>query len=150
MYITPINSINISKEKTSFKSIRPKINKTAAKDIMETALSAAAVYGIIHVMGNKGKEKQAFIETKTDENIVSIKLNSKGEEESRTIIKPSNIAGEYNITKNLPNGEKEVISSANIDKSGHFDIQKEFVSPSGMLTFYKRIGKCSKTSTPRK
>jgi len=115
------------------------IPSKAVEQILETTLSVAAAYGIYQTNKKEG-EKPPYIETKEGKNIISIKLNQKGEEEYRTVIKPSNIVGEYNITQIYPNGEKKILSSVKSYKSGYFDIQKEFVSPSGMHTFYKRTG----------
>jgi len=144
MFITPISSRNNTQSIPTFKSIRSTVNKNVAKNILETTLAATAAYGMsqlgVNKGVNKGKEKTPFIETKTGENIVSVKLDSNGNEEFRIIIKPSKITGEYNIAEMFPNGEKKIISSATIDKSGYFDIQKEFLSPKGEQTFYKRTG----------
>lgn len=137
MKITPINTITTQTAKTSFKSKTILKPKTVGR-MLETTMAATAVYGIAQI--NKKEEKSPFIETKNGENIVSIKLNSKGKEEYRTIIKPSKIAGEYDITQTFPNGKKKILSSAKQNKSGVFDIQKDFVSPNGLRTLYKKIG----------
>ena len=137
MKITPINTITTQTAKTSFKSKTILKPKTVGR-MLETTMAAAAVYGIAQI--NKKEEKSPFIETKNGENIVSIKLNSKGKEEYRIIIKPSKIAGEYDITQTFPNGKKKILSSAKQNKSGVFDIQKDFVSPNGLRTLYKKSG----------
>ena len=137
MKITPINTITTQTAKTSFKSKTILKPKTVGR-MLETTMAATAVYGIAQI--NKKEEKSPFIETKNGENIVSIKLNSKGKEEYRTVIKPSKIIGEYDITKIFPNGETKILASANKNESDVFDIQKDFESPSGLRTQYKRSG----------
>ena len=136
MLITPINNINTNINTTIFKSRIP-IKKQAAVKTAETALSVTAgfylsLYGL--------KKSDSIKEIKDGNKIISIKLNPKGHEEYRTVYEPSQIAGEYNITQIYQNGDKKILSSAKINKSGHFDIQKDFVSPLGTRTSYKRHG----------
>ncbi len=138
MKITSINTINTKTAKTSFKSRAIVKQKTVGR-MLESAMAAAAVYGMAQI-NKKEEEKPPFMETVIDEKFVSIKLNPKGEEEYRTIIEESELAGEFNITKVFPNGETKNIASAEKLKRKGFDITKDFVSPAGYQTLYKRNG----------
>ena len=135
---------------TSFKAARTIPKPKVMTGMLETTLAAAAVYGMAAIgvvaneinkgLNDKEEEKSPFIETVIDGKFVSIKMNPKGEEEYRMIVEQSNLAGEYNITQIFPNGETKNIASAEKLKGKGFNIQKDFVSPAGYQTLYKRSG----------
>ena len=139
IYISNIHNHISAKYQPCFKA-KPIVNKNTTGGVLEAVMTASAAYGISQVKNVTHNKENSFIETKSGENILSIVLNTKGEEKSRIIINPSDIAGEYNITQNFPNGKIITLSSVKYDEQKGVYIQKNFVSPDGNRTIYKKSG----------
>lgn len=116
---------------TTFRGpVKSIFNPDVAGGLLEATLAGSAVYGMAQ-----------FKELKKEEDIVSIKSDENGKELYRTVMTPSKVVGEFNITKILPNEESEILSSVKNSKTEGFDIQMNFVSPSGTKTIYQKTGK---------
>lgn len=123
-----VNNITYPINHISFKG--PIFKPEAVSGMLEATLAGAAVYGMAQ-----------FKELKKEEDIVSIKSDKNGNELYRTVITPSKIAGEFNITKIMPNEKIEVLASVKDSETKGFDIQMNFVSPNETKTIYQKIGK---------
>ncbi len=144
MNIISINPSQINTyPNTNFTSRKPVIKPKTVNGMLETTLAAASVYGVTQVGINKQENKEEtplFRETKSGENIISMKTMPNTPGEYITVYKPSKVAGEYNIHQLMSNGIKKILSSVKVSKSKGTTVQKNFESPSGTQSIYKRSG----------